>query len=60
MNIFVAIIGVQTIILLAVLIGVAAGRQARDAAWRSIAETRRNDTARCRNCPFRYLPPPDY
>jgi hypothetical protein len=54
MDLLMITLGIETIILLAVLIGVASGRQARDAAWRRIADARRTDQETiCRNCPLR-------
>ena len=46
MQILAAIIGVEALVILALLCATALDRHARASAWRRIAEARR-----CRNCP---------
>lgn len=46
MNVLVIVIGLQALLIAAVLIATAADRHARADAWRRIAEARR-----CSNCP---------
>ena len=63
MSVMIAVVGVETLVLLAVLIGAASGHHARDAAWRGIANERRvlsearsfgvRDSQDCEGCPFR-------
>ena len=50
MSLLVAIIGLETLVLLALIIGMAADREARDSAWRRIADARRLNAEQAARC----------